>query len=78
MNPNEKQELQRLMSMSEEEYDYWLDHAGDEEVEVAVELFEAAKREIKMQLEIVDTPLEESEDVALAQAVLARFTLKGL
>jgi hypothetical protein len=77
MNLKNLAELSRLMDMTDEEYDVWLDQASDEEVDRSIELFEEGRREMNIKAQSLETIIEAAEDVTEAKSLLEQFTLRG-
>lgn len=76
MNPNDKKQLQDLMSMSEAGYEYWLQVASEDQIDKALELMNLAREEINTHLRSVTVQLDE-EDLTEASTLLKNFTLTG-
>ena len=77
MDPKNLAELSRLMDMTDEEYDAWLDQASDEEVDRSIELFEEGRREMKAKVQSLETIIEVATDMTEAKSLLEQFTLRG-
>jgi hypothetical protein len=74
MNKQDQSNLNFIMSLSEEEYDMWLQTISDEYAEYAFQLFEMARAELALKrVEVTD----DIRDLSNAKNVLGKFTLKG-
>jgi predicted nuclease of restriction endonuclease-like RecB superfamily len=74
MNKEDQRNLQFIMSLSEEEYDIWLQTINDEYAEYAFQLFEMARAELALKrVEVTD----DVTDISKAKNLLGKFTLKG-
>jgi|TARA_R110000868_G_scaffold23729_2_gene94973 hypothetical protein len=74
MNKEDQRNLQFIMSLSEEEYDMWLQTISDEYAEYTNQLFEMARAELVLKrVEVTD----DITDFSKAKNLLGKFTLKG-
>jgi predicted nuclease of restriction endonuclease-like RecB superfamily len=74
MNKQDQSNLNFIMSLSEEEYDMWLQTISDEYAEYAFQLFEMARAELALKrVEVTD----DIRDLSKAKNILGKFTLKG-
>ena len=74
MNKEDQRNLQFIMSLSEEEYDMWLQTISDEYAEYTNQLFEMARAELVLKrVEVTD----DITDFSKAKNLLGKFTLTG-
>lgn len=74
MNKQDQSNLNFIMSLSEEEYDMWLQTISDDYAEYAFRLFEMARSELTLKkVEVTDDIV----DLSNAKNLLGKFTLKG-
>ena len=74
MNKKDQRNLQFIMSLSEEEYDMWLQTISDEYAEYTNQLFEMARAELVLKrVEVTD----DITDFSKSKNLLGKFTLKG-
>ena len=72
MNDWDKNNLQFILSLNEDEFSDWYECLDDDDVAYAMELLQTARTEVNMQLvELNDEP----SDLDLANEVLAKFRL---
>lgn len=72
MNDWDKNNLQFILSLNEDEFSDWYECLDDDDVAYAMELLQTARTEVNMQLvELNDEP----SDLDLANKVLAKFRL---
>ena len=72
MNDWDKNNLQFILSLNEDEFSDWYECLDDDDVAYAMELLQKARTEINLQLvELNDEP----SDLDLANEVLAKFRL---
>ena len=67
MNKKEKQFYEFLISLPMETFDNWLEHASDEQIELADKLFD----------EVRFKSLDKVDNLYEAKQVLKQFTLRG-
>ena len=72
MNDWDKNNLQFILSLNEDEFSDWYECLDDDDVAYAMELLQKARTEVNIQLvELNDEP----SDLDLANKVLAKFRL---
>ena len=72
MNDFDRENLEFFINGSQEEFDEWADNATDADLEYAMNLIRAARRElVEQELKLID----EVEDVSEAASILKQFTL---
>ncbi len=74
MNKHDTQNLQFILSLSEEQFDIWYSQLDNDDADYAMELLQMARTEIAMNLVSMN---DEPDSLADAQNVLGKFTLKG-
>lgn len=73
MNDFDRDNLNFFINGSQEEFDAWADQAADDELQYAMELIRAARRElVEQELEMLDAV----EDFSQANGILKQFTLR--
>lgn len=77
MNKWDRNNLDYLMSLSEEEFDEFMASVPDEDIEYAIELIQTRRAENLVELEELRDIVfkEDGMDLSQAQTVLARFQL---
>ena len=76
MNNWDKNNLQFILSLDENQFDEWYSSISDDDADYAMELLKAARAEVAMQIaELYDNTVE--DNLSDAKEVLGRFTLKG-
>lgn len=74
MNDWDRDNLNFLLNASKADMDDWWQHASQDDIEYAANLFKQAKTEIELQLlDLLETA--EELDLSQAQTVLSRFRL---
>lgn len=74
MNDWDKNNLQFILSLKEDEFEDWYACLDEDDVAYAMELLQQARTEVNMQLVSLN---DDVEDVSDAANVLKQFTLKG-
>lgn len=74
MNDWDKNNLQFILSLNEDEFSDWYACLDDDDVAYAMELLQTARTEVNMQLASLH---DEVNDVSDAANFLKQFTLKG-
>ena len=74
MNDWDKNNLQFILSLNEDEFSDWYECLDDDDVAYAMELLQTARTEVNMQLASLH---DEIDDVTDAKTFLTKFTLKG-
>lgn len=75
MNDWDRNNLNYLMSLTEEEFDKFMATMPDDDIEYALELIQTRKAENFVLLEELRDTQNETMDLSDAQAVLAKFRL---
>jgi hypothetical protein len=74
MNDWDKNNLQFILSLNEDEFEDWYACLDEDDIQYAMEILKQARTEVNMQLVAL---VDEVEDVSDAQNILKQFTLKG-
>lgn len=74
MNPYDQDQLNFIMSLSDEEFDAWAMSIPNDDIQYAIELIQAARLLNAIQEQEILDELEDS-DLAEARAVLKKFML---
>jgi len=74
MNDWDKNNLNFILSLNEQEFTDWYECLDDDDIEYAMEILKQARIEIAMQVASLH---DDIEDVSDAKTVLKQFTLKG-
>lgn len=74
MNPYDRDQLNFIMSLSDEEFDAWAMSIPNDDIQYAIELIQAARLLNAIQEQEILDELEDS-DLAEANAVLKKFML---
>jgi len=74
MNDWDKNNLQFILSLNEDEFEDWYACLDEDDIQYAMEILKQARTEVNMQLVAL---VDEVEDVSDAQSILKQFTLKG-
>jgi len=74
MNPYDQDQLNFIMSLSDQEFDAWAMSLPNDDIKYAIELIQAARLEAAIQEQELLDALEDS-DLAEANAVLSKFRL---
>ena len=74
MNAYDKNNLQFIMALTQEEFEVWYGQISDDDAEYAMELLQQARQAlVTAEIELLD----EVQNFDEAKNVLDRFTLKG-
>ena len=74
MNDWDKDNLNFILSLNENEFQYWYACLDEDEIAYAMELLKTARTEVNMQLASLN---DDINDVTDAKNLLKQFTLKG-
>lgn len=73
MNPNDLKNLEYMKSLSEDEFDQWIETIADDDIQYAIQLLQQARANLMlMEVELAD----EVEELTEAQEVLAAVMAK--
>lgn len=73
MNPNDIKNLEYIKSLTDEQFDEWIETLAEDDINYALELLQKARANlILLEVELAD----EVEDLAAAQAVLKGIMAK--
>jgi hypothetical protein len=73
MNPNDIKNLEYIKSLTEEQFDEWIETLAEDDINYALELLQNARANlVLMEVELAD----DVEDLTAAQTVLAQIMAK--
>ena len=75
MNPHDRDNLNYIMSLNDEEFDSWALGMPDDDIKYAIEIIQAARLELAEQEEALLDEVAVENNFAEANAVLQKFRL---
>ena len=75
MNPHDRDNLNYIMSLNDEEFDSWALGMPDDDIKYAIEIIQAARLELAEQEEALLDEVAAENNFAEANAVLQKFRL---